>query len=57
MLEPLEPKYPYIQTVDSGYKVHINKRVSLPGYYLTYVRAQQAITAYNNKPKATGKTK
>ena len=62
MLETLDPKYPYVQALAPlegmrGYKVHINKRVSLPGVYTDIFRAERAIEAYSNRPKGANKDK
>ena len=41
-----QKEVPTILTVDRGFEVRINSRVSLPGYYTSYHRAEQAIQRY-----------
>lgn len=38
---------------EKGYKVKPNTRVSLPGYYKSYVKAEAALVGYDKKQLAS----
>lgn len=49
--------YPHIEPTPKGLVVHLSKGAKLPGVYLDYLKAENAIRKYKNKAKQSKKTK